>query len=259
MLYAPRGIGKTFVALGVAYAVASGGALFKWLAPKPRKVIIIDGEMPAATLQERLARIVDQAGPLDDPSYLRILASDLFRDGLPDLSDPSNSQQYDDAIGDAELIVVDNLSTLCRTGKENEAESWAHNQGWALGKRRQGKSVLFVHHAGKGGGQRGTSRREDVLDTVINLKRPEDYTPEDGARFEVHYEKARGFMGLDAEPFEAALTSGGWQTRSVQDALRDQIVMLSRVGMTQRQIAKEVNTSPAKVNRILKSYSELQS
>jgi len=31
MLYAPRGIGKTFVALGVAYAVASGGALFKWL------------------------------------------------------------------------------------------------------------------------------------------------------------------------------------------------------------------------------------
>ena len=34
------------------------------------------------------------------------------------------------------------------------------------------KTVLFVHHSGKGGQQRGTSRREDVLDTVIALRYP---------------------------------------------------------------------------------------
>jgi len=41
-----------------------------------------------------------------------------------------------------------------------------------------GKSVFFVHPAGKSGTQRGSSRKEDVLDTVINLRRPPDYSPD---------------------------------------------------------------------------------
>src|SRR3712207_8895249 len=72
--------------------------------------------------------------------------------------------------------------------------------------RRPPRSTLFpyttlfrslIHHAGKGGQQRGTSRREDALDTVIALRRPADYEPEQGARLEVHLEKARGVAGLD--------------------------------------------------------------
>ena len=77
----------------------------------------------------------------------------------------------------------------------------------------EGRAVLFVHHAGKGGPQRGTSRKEDVLDSVIALRRPEDYKASEGARFEVHFEKTRGFTGPDAEPFEATLIEGGWATR----------------------------------------------
>jgi putative DNA primase/helicase len=62
-------------------------------------------------------------------------------------------------------------------------------------------------HAGKGGAQRGTSKREDVLDTVIVLRHPDDYSPSDGARFEVHLDKARGVYGEQAQPFEAQLTA----------------------------------------------------
>ena len=85
-----------------------------------------------------------------------------------------------------------------------------------------------MHHAGKGGAQRGTSRREDVLDTVISLKRPTDYTAEQGARFEIHFEKARGFMGPEAQPFEAMcqLRDGRtlWTTRTLADADLDRVV-----------------------------------
>ena len=63
----------------------------------------------------------------------------------------------------------------------------------------------MVHHARRGGNARGTSKREDVLDTVIQLKHPDDYDPEDGARFEVHLTKARGISGDEALPFEAKL------------------------------------------------------
>jgi putative DNA primase/helicase len=66
-------------------------------------------------------------------------------------------------VADAVFILVDNLSTLCPGVKENESDSWVPVQRWALAQRRAGKSVLFVHHAGKSGTQRETSRKEDVL------------------------------------------------------------------------------------------------
>jgi hypothetical protein len=257
MLYAPRGIGKTQAALEVAYAAASGGTFLKWSAPQPRSVLIIDGEMPGATLQERLARIASVA-PLEPPSphQLRILASDLHQDGLPDLSNVEDQQRYTSVLRDAELIIIDNLSTLCRSGRENESESWLAVQGWALARRREGRAVLFVHHSGKGGSQRGTSRKEDVLDTVIALRRPEDYSPAEGARFEVHFEKTRGFAGPDAEPFEAALTAAGWAVRELDDALEDRVVALHRDGLSQRDIAAEIGKSAATVNRVLKRATD---
>lgn len=65
-----------------------------------------------------------------------------------------------------------------------------------------------VHHAGTNGRQRGRSRREDALDTVIAFRRPEDYSPEHGARFEVHFEKLRNRVDGDAAvPFEAKLAA----------------------------------------------------
>ena len=64
------------------------------------------------------------------------------------------------------------------------------------------KSILFVHHAGKRGQQRGTSKKEDILDVVIVLKQPQGYSTDQGACFEINYEKTRHFAGSDAAPFK---------------------------------------------------------
>src|SRR5262245_63526293 len=160
--------------------------------------------MPSQTMQERLAAIIggfSEEPPT--PEHFRILLSDLTEFGLPDLGSPEGQAWVDARVGEAEVIVADNISTLVRSGKENEAEGWLPMQSWALRHRRQGRAVILLHHAGKGGAQRGTSKREDVLDTVISLRHPADYSPDQGARFEVHFEKTRGFYGEDAQPFEA--------------------------------------------------------
>ena len=60
MIAAPRGIGKTHLALAIAHAVASGGGFLGWKAQQPRKTLYVDGEMPAVTMQDRLARIAAQ-------------------------------------------------------------------------------------------------------------------------------------------------------------------------------------------------------
>ena len=56
MMHGYRGFGKTLMAHGSAYAVAVGAGFLKWKAPEPRKVLTIDGEMPASDLQTRLAK-----------------------------------------------------------------------------------------------------------------------------------------------------------------------------------------------------------
>ena len=70
LVYGPPGIGKSFLALGVAWAVASGGSFLGWRSPRPRRVLYVDGEMGAAELRARLALF----GPL--PDRLSILAHD---------------------------------------------------------------------------------------------------------------------------------------------------------------------------------------
>jgi putative DNA primase/helicase len=123
-------------------------------------VLYIDGEMPAETMQERLAAIVagfTKQPPEDD--YFRILMADLSSDGLPDLATPDGQAWFDAQVGDAEVLFIDNISTLVCSGIENEAEGWQSMQSWTLCYRRAGRTVVLLHHAGKGGAQRGTSRR----------------------------------------------------------------------------------------------------
>lgn len=257
MIYAERGIGKTWVSLNVAYAVVGGGSFLRWQAPERRKVVYIDGEMPGSMLKERFAAIV-AASDLDPPEdAFRLVAADLQPDGLPDLSDPEAQRFYDKSIAGADLVVIDNLSTICRSLRENEADSWQPVQTWCLRQRAAGRSVLLIHHAGKSGGQRGTSRKEDILDSVISLRRPPDYRASEGARFEVHFTKHRGFFGGDAEPFEAQLIDGQWQTGEIQSGDDDDAIKAFRdQGMSLQAIADRTGLPKTTIHRKLGKASQ---
>ena len=98
--------------------------------------------------------------------------------------------------------------------------------------------MLFIHHAGKSGTQRGTSRKEDVLDTVIGLRRPPDYSADQGCRFELHFEKSRGFHGCDAEPFEARLIGSQWAISDIRSGDDTEMLRaLRKQGLSIRDIA----------------------
>ncbi len=257
MIHAPRGVGKTFLAISIAYAVASGGTFLKWTAPTPRGVLFIDGEMPQVVMQERVAAVAASVD-YEQQAPLRIITPDQQNYAMPDLATPEGQEAVNAHItDDISMVIVDNLSSLVRTGKENEAESWEPVQAWALGLRKLGKSVLLIHHSGKAGQQRGTSRREDVLDTVIVLKRPAAYKPQDGAVFEVHVEKARGIYGEDTAPFEAKLTTDHdgrqiWVTRPVEDAKRERAFELLDTDMNQADVARELGVNRSTISRWVK-------
>ena len=131
MLYAARGTGKTHVALGICFAIATGTKFLKWHAPKARRVLLIDGEMPAAALQERFATIVASAPDVDlDPDKIRILAGDLIEvGGIGNLASSEVQEELGRWLAGIDVLILDNLSSLTAVIRDNDAESWGPISG----------------------------------------------------------------------------------------------------------------------------------
>ena len=260
-VYSFRGVGKTYFVLGLTTAVASGSKFLKWTAAKPKRVLYIDGELPAAVLQERVNFILRGSEKQPEPDYLRFLTPDLQPSGIPDLSTPEGQAAMMPVIRGTDLLVLDNLSTLCKSGVENEAESWTAMQSWLLRLRREGIATLFVHHAGKNQTQRGTSRREDVLDTVIALRRPQDYQQSEGMRAEIVFEKCRTILGKHADPFEVRLErdekSGAiWTMRGVDDVELLRASELFGQGFSVSDVRDEMQISRSKAGRLRQAWAK---
>jgi AAA domain len=264
MVHGWRGIGKTHVSLGIFYAIGTGGSFLNWKADKAHKALLIDGEMPGAALQERLAAIIASSVTEPQPGYLSILTPDLQSGSMPDLASYEGQDRVNEIIEkvQAEVIIVDNLSCLVRgAGRENDAESWVSVSEWALLQRQHGRSVIFIHHSGKDGKQRGTSKREDLLDVVVALRRPPDYDPATGACFEVHFEKARHLSGEDVSPVEAQLSTDAegittWTWRRVSDSTFDRVVSLANEGLSQAEISNELGVNRSNVSRAWRKASD---
>jgi putative DNA primase/helicase len=264
MLYAPRGIGKTLLALSIGLAVASGSTVLRWSAPKPRRVLYVDGEMTLADLQHRLLELSVGFGHQIPNDAFRMLAADHTERGI-NLGTQEAQDGIDRVLDGTDLIVLDNLSTLFPNGSESASDAWGPMQSWFLKLRRRGLSVLFVHHAGTNGRQRGTSRREDVLDTVIALRRPENYSPDEGARFEVHFEKLRHRVGEFGQPFEASVApvfsedgrSGiAWASRELTPPLLNEAAALFEDGQTVREVAAVLRISKSEAGRLRQRAAE---
>lgn len=252
LLYGWRGTGKSWVAAALAVGLATGEPVLRWMPANPSvPVTLIDGELPGVKLQENLAYFLPRRELGDVP--LRIVSADMQDMPLPSLATPEGQRAIAREVEGSRVVIVDNLATLAGTGGENEADSWRPVQSWMLEQRRAGRAVVALHHAGKGGQQRGTSAREDVLDLVVALRRPRDYMKSEGARFELHFEKSRNIGGDAAEPFDARLlTDGGraeWAMRDVAGRTYEAAVELLSEGCRPESVAAELGCDRATVYR----------
>jgi putative DNA primase/helicase len=256
---------KTYFGLALAYAIATGGKFLGWEVPQPRALLFVDGEMDPAELQSILSHL-EQAAIEDgngDPALaatnLRILSHADQEMGIPNLSDPDDDtgrKLIETAVGDAEVLILDNLSTLCHSGVENDAESWNAMQQWLVSLRRADKTVLLVHHTGKPrrkngrADQRGTSKREDVLNASILLFKG----PTEWGQFTIDFTKARGFKPPDEFVVLIEHDKDERQCRLVREP-KDQVERVAELlqeGWLQKDIAAELGISPPTVCRIAK-------
>jgi putative DNA primase/helicase len=209
--------------------------------------------MAAHDMQDRLRSIcVNQP----DPDYLNIVSFDLYDGPVPNLATEEGQDRLEPVIAPAEVLMVDNLSCLVFDDGRGDAESWETIQAWIISLRRRGKTVLLFHHSGKNGTQRGTSRRADALDAVIKLDRPADATGADGCRFTVTFEKARGQLGKEGEPFEAMLEGGVWTMKTEDVSRLEAVADLVLEGKSIRKIADELGAKLTTIHRLKKLAME---
>ncbi len=260
MVFGPRGIGKTHFLMSAAYAISTGTSFAKWRAPQPRRVVYLDGELPGVVMQERIEMHRNQNEP--DFGFLRIFTPDLLPDetNLPDISTPEGQERVNQIIGDAEVVFIDNLSAWARNGQENDGDSWTPVNNWLLALRRKGLAVVIVHHSGKSGLQRGTSKKEDQLDAVISLTRPKDYDPSKGAVFIAEFTKARHILGDEAQSIELSMVDQGnkveWSWQTVEASTYDRILSLKKEGLTPNEICEELEINKSTVSRHLSKARE---
>jgi putative DNA primase/helicase len=262
MIFARAGHGKTYLALSIAFAVARGEGLLGWQCERPGRVLYIDGEMPGAYLQTRL----NQYGR-PPRGTLHIVCRDTFnlrRQSMPDLGTPDGRRAIDEIIKavQPDLVVLDSLSTLVRTGEENSPEDWLPVQDWLMQHRWRGRTMLMIHHAGKGGTQRGTSKREDTPETTIQLvKRPRDAdAADDESIFEMTFAKGREVFGGDEEPMllRLAIRDGrvNWTHETVRDEQKERVREMRNAGVLNKDIAKELGVTPGRVSQIVSKIKE---
>jgi AAA domain len=256
-IFAFRGVGKTWLALAIAQALSTGGKLGDWHARAPVNVLYVDGEMPPDLMRDRCA------GLLASNTNLEFLNHEILFERTGKVLNVAN-QEVQQAITQrcirtgVKVLILDNLSTLASGMKENEADSWELVNNWLLDLRRRKIAVIIVHHAGRSGEMRGTSKREDNVFWIIALddakKNADDKR---GARFISRFTKPSRNTQEEVPAYEWHLVTdeaSGIVTISHKQAQTlDVFLQLIKEGVTQcADIADEMKVSSATVSRLAK-------
>lgn len=274
MVFGEDGTGKTMLGLSLAIALTREQgeepvSIGPWQVKNPTGVLYFDGEMGDWDFQNRLRQFCGPLPPEDKLHPLLILQSTRFIrefERQPNLT----NKGWRDAIfvylqenKKLKVLILDNISSLASGVDENSKEAWDTINQWLISIRSLGVAVVFMHHGGKGGQQRGTSGREDALDVVIKLSRPSEFrVGVDALRVKVSYDKFRGAPDKGMAPFELCFTEHTtnpgfltWEAGKVtHNDNRDKNIMASLIKgkESQKEIAGSFDVSQATITLIKK-------
>lgn len=276
-IYAWRGTGKSFIGTQMAVDISLGKEMMfgghkngggHWPITRAYRVLYVYGEMDDSTIKERsitIARMNNGQLPTDE--QLGTMCKDYQKDWRPKISTYRDRKFIEDRIFGYgyEGVILDNISTLWPAAQEKQSDRSAELAEWFTDLNQRGIWVIFQHHAGKSGEQRGDSEKEDMLDFVIKLRRPANYKVQEGLRIEVHIEKNRFKPERNQwlMPFEIHLTKDAngdpaWLTRPAHESQLRAAFEMFKNDMPVMFVGQEVGVSKATIYRWKKDFDENQ-
>ena len=189
MIYGPAGVGKTRFILNMIKSLITGEDLLGWKCHKILKVIYVNGEIPFCNFREKYIKPFNMTNPRF--FYVHAVGKNLEH------ADVKNEiMEYVDS-SKSELIIFDNITSLCPDLEEDKTKDWMKINKYFL-ELREKTSIIFVHHANKGGtDQRGTTSRLANLDNNILLATDKVKDKE----FKIKFEKCRFDENIDTSNY----------------------------------------------------------
>lgn len=257
MIYSPSGVGKSFYAIGLAIAIASGEEFINYKAPKARKVFYIDGEMSKWQLRDRIqasSKNIKNKHLLDKNLILsnRELSSSPF----PDLGKKEHKDLILKQIIDTkcEVVIFDNFSTLALDIEDENASS-SFNTTLELIQELKVKGILpiLIHHSNKtGNSYRGTTKIEAIFSNIISLEKSNNVDLSNGAGFRVKFTKNRNEFSEYTEPRTIQLIKGqGWTELTTEEDTDEKVLneLKKCIHTNQQAIANALNIAPSTISK----------
>jgi hypothetical protein len=213
LIRGPRGVGKSWLALAMAQAIAGGGGLLGWTA-RTAPVLYVEAAMSGALLGRRL-RAVGAAADL------QIVCDERF-----DLAETDDQARVMEALPEGGVLVLDGLSLLVRSGRA----AWEGFTTWLRMLRRSGHAVLLVEPTAR-------PALAALADTLITLKPTQG---EGDVSFSVEIASRQKLTVVDqAFAVDLDLADGGatWTRAALVPAELRAVIEASRRGGTVRDIA----------------------
>ena len=261
LLWSASGLGKTWLTLSMAIAMAGGGKVGNWKCPKPRRVLLIDGEMHLQDLKERIETLtlgdVVQEGDADAAaSNLSIIARqhqdpnvDFF-----DITEPASQKKLRQQCKnlDVDILIIDNLSTVADgLQDENAATAFKPVQKFLLSMKQMGIATILVHHSRKDGKEaRGSSAIATTFEVIIGLEKPK--TPVIGkASFLLSFGKFRAKGDETLAPTSWTLEDHCWKIEDDSDSTSGRVLcaLQSHDYINQSELAKGLGMAQSTVSK----------
>jgi hypothetical protein len=271
MLSAKAGLGKSLLVLHMAYAIAGGKFLEPWGRGSGGRVVYMDGEMKGRTLKKRLCQIANRDSHASSRKRVVENLEIINRDDKKHVIgyiDIEEDQAYIESMlpPNCCLLIIDNLSAWTSSSRE-DGTSFAPIKRWLTHLRTKGIAVLLVHHTGKGGGgQRGTSIHEDMLDYSILLSENKGGKPKNGTSFILKHTKVREFVpnlpevcrytfttDPESDVMDHRYEDDETQSASEQDV---KVIEFLKQGKSGKEIAEFIGVSTYVVSRVLTSLPD---
>lgn len=203
------GVGKTLFGLELGFAAAAGSDFLSWKGGRPCRVMYLDGEMPAETLQERIRSAADVYGTVDLYAYNR---DELKLGEMPPLNTDSGRAWLMREISavQPDLLIGDSLMCLL-AGSLSDEEPWLPMKALIRHLSAQHVAQIWLHHTGHDVSKGfGTKTREWEMDTVAMMSKRDD---NEGLTLE--FTKARLRTPATAAMFKTQVIrreADGWRT-----------------------------------------------
>jgi hypothetical protein len=279
LIAARAGVGKTQLAHAMAAAlVREDGRLMRWQSPKPRRVLLVDGELPGRQLQDRFLRY--RLTPEEQARIAIVSAiswATRLDQGHVNLVHEFWRQALDIWSEGADVLILDNVMSLVAVPgvSVSSDEFWKPMLDILLPHRAANRCAIILDHANSQGEIFGTKTKEWHADSVAMLEpagvihggeskahfsgagESRKNGQSDPLRFTLRFSKYRGERSPQTLPFEAEMTEDRhgycvWYAHESDRSIALEAKELADSGVPQRDIATELGISQARVSRLLR-------